>query len=90
MLASNIVAKTYTAVGLTAGQTYKFKVESRNSFGFSVLSEEVAIIAAAIPDAPINLSNDASITSADQIGISWQDGSFNGGISVIDYRVSYD
>lgn len=32
--------------------TYKFKVESRNSFGFSVLSNEISILCATVPSIP--------------------------------------
>ncbi len=50
--ASEITATSYTATGLTAGLTYKFKVESRNSFGYSDLSSEISIICATLPSIP--------------------------------------
>jgi hypothetical protein len=42
-------------VGLIAGETYQFKVTSRNSVGDSVESDAISILAAKAPDAPINL-----------------------------------
>lgn len=45
-LDSGITALSYTAINLVAGQTYKFKVQARNSFGFSALSSEVSVLAA--------------------------------------------
>jgi len=42
------------------------------------------------PDAPINLANDATITDATRIGLTWQPGAANGGTTVIDYRLSWD
>jgi hypothetical protein len=35
ILASNVVGESYTATGLNAGDTYVFKVEARNEFGYS-------------------------------------------------------
>jgi hypothetical protein len=43
-----------------------------------------------VPDAPINLANDADVSTATQIKITWDDGVFNGGKIVTDYRVTYD
>ena len=34
-LQAGVVENTYTAVGLTAGETYFFRVQSRNKFGLS-------------------------------------------------------
>ena len=44
-----------TTVPLTAGTTYKFKVTASNSVGSSLDSEVISILAAKVPDAPINL-----------------------------------
>jgi hypothetical protein len=90
VLASNIAPFSYTATGLQAGVTYKFKLESRNAYGYSALSSELIVVASAKPDAPKNLENLSAVTSATQIGLSWAQGSYNGGSPVIDYRVSSD
>ena len=79
-----------TSVSLTAGTIYKFKVESRNAFGYSTTySNEVSIRAASLPDAPISLANNVAITASGVVGLTWSSGAFNGGSSIIDYRISY-
>ena len=78
-----------TTVTLTAGTTYKFKVTARNEVGISVESEVVEILAAKLPDAPINLVNMPEITNAYQVGLLWDIGAYNGGSPVIDYQVSF-
>lgn len=52
ILESAINAQTFTATGLTSGLIYKFKVESRNSYGYSEYSDVVSILSAAEPDQP--------------------------------------
>jgi hypothetical protein len=42
-----------------------------------------------VPDAPISLSNVPTVTTAYQIGLDWDEGAYNGGSAVLDYRVSY-
>lgn len=66
-----------------------FKVQSRNLVGYSADSEEVSILAAKLPDAPTQLSNVPDVTTAYQVGLSWNEGPYNGGSPVIDYEVSY-
>jgi hypothetical protein len=51
-LQSGILENTYTAIGLTPGVTYNFKVTARNSVGFSPYSPEVSILAAQPADKP--------------------------------------
>ena len=51
--------------------TYKFKLESRNAYGYSSLSSELVVVATAVPDAPKNLANLSAVTSSNQIGLSW-------------------
>lgn len=43
-----------------------------------------------MPDAPLNLQNVPTITSATQIGLLWEEGPENGGSTVIDYTIDYD
>ena len=74
---------------LTAGVTYKFKVTARNSVGVSPDSEVLEVLAAKLPDAPVNLVNLPEVTNAFQVGLSWEEGAYNGGSPVIDYTVSY-
>jgi hypothetical protein len=50
VLASNILTRSYTATGLTAGTTYNFVVQSRNSVGLSSYSLATPVLAAQVPD----------------------------------------
>lgn len=76
--------------GLTIGQTYKFRVQSRNDVGFSDYSAEIAVIASTYPKAPVGLLVDRVATTANQIGFTWSNGDSNGGSPILDYRISYD
>jgi len=76
--------------GLTAGTSYKFYVKARNVIGQSIPSSEVIILAAQIPDAPTSLSNDAAVTNANTIGLTWVAPLFNGGSLIMFYRLQFD
>jgi hypothetical protein len=39
---------------------------------------------------PEDLQNDPAITNAVQIGLTWQNPTFDGGSELIDYRIWYD
>lgn len=43
-----------------------------------------------VPDAPVNVVNDITYTNADQIGLKWDDGPYNGGTEILDYRITYE
>jgi hypothetical protein len=43
-----------------------------------------------VPDAPINVANVASVTTGNQIGLTWSAGLVTGGSPLIDYRILYD
>lgn len=43
-----------------------------------------------MPDYPVNLANDPAITDKTQIKIDWQDGSSDGGATILDWRINYD
>lgn len=70
---------------MVAGETYTFKVTSRNTVGDSDLSEIIVILAAKPPDVPVNFENVPGLTSAYQIGVKWDDGAYDGASPVIDY-----
>ena len=42
-----------------------------------------------VPDKPINLRNDATVTSGSSIGLLWDEGAANGGSPVLDYKISF-
>jgi hypothetical protein len=53
-----------TTVPLIAGNTYQFKAISRSTYGESVESAILSVLAAKEPDAPINLVNIPGQTTA--------------------------
>lgn len=57
---------------------------------FSPYSDYITVLAAQIPDAPVNLADVPAITDAEQIGLTWEAPSFDGGSSLLDYRIWYD
>ena len=52
-------------------------------------SSPIVILAAKLPEAPFDLTENPVTTTAYQIGITWSEGSYNGGTPILDYRVSY-
>ena len=42
---ATVTTNSYTSTGLTPGNTYRLKIQSRNSVGFSPFSNEVSILA---------------------------------------------
>ncbi len=75
MLASNIASSSYTAIELTAGVTYEFKIESRNSYGYSTYSSSISLLCAYVPDPPATVS---SSNLADKVIITWSSPITNG------------
>lgn len=84
VLASNIVEKEYTATDLYTATIYRFKVKARNSVGLSELSEEIAILAAQIPD----MTNPPTTTISGRwnVVIDW-DAPYNGGTPITSYTI---
>jgi hypothetical protein len=68
VLEAGIIPTSYLASDLTAGNTYEFTVESRNSYGYSVVSESISMLCAFIPEAPTTV---ATTNQNDQVKISW-------------------
>lgn len=77
-------------MNLIDGENYQFKVQARNTVGYSLDSEVITIRAARIPDAPVNLVNDLSVTTDERIKITWSDVPYDGGSPVIDYDIYFD
>jgi hypothetical protein len=78
-----------TSVDLVPDLEYVFKVQARNDVGFSLDSASITIRASRIPDKPENLANDATITTAYQIGLTWESPVYDGGSPVLDYKLSF-
>jgi hypothetical protein len=50
--AEGVTSRTYTTITLTSGTIYSFKVEARNTFGYSTFSTIATILCATIPSKP--------------------------------------
>jgi hypothetical protein len=74
------------------GDNVYVKIISVNIYGDSAIYSMAGngAVILNVPDSPISLTNDASITNAYQINFSWTQGLSNGGTEVIDYNVYYD
>ena len=81
---------TYTKTGVSAGTTYKFKVQARNAAGLGTESAELSIIAATTPGLSTTLTRDDLNTSQTQVALTWSAPTSNGGSAVIDYTIEWD
>jgi hypothetical protein len=68
---------------LTAGTTYDFKIESRNSYGYSTYSDTLTLLCAFIADAPVTVTT-ANVN--DLVTISWSEPVSNGS-PITAYRI---
>ena len=75
ILETSVIGQAYTAVSLTSGQSYKFKVQARNSVGYSEFSNEITVLAAQIPNTP-NAPTTTFLTTSVQI--EWTTPVFSG------------
>ena len=85
-LESGVIGQSYTTtVLLTPGAVYKFKVEARNSVGYSLESAEVEILAAQVPDQP---SAPTTTQSGPNMIVKWSM-PYNGASVVFAYQVEF-
>lgn len=83
VLESGITGTTYTAITLTVGTTYEFKIESRNSYGFSNYSDVVKQLCAFIAEPPLMVT---TANFNDIVTISWSEPVSNGS-PITAYRI---
>jgi hypothetical protein len=82
---------TVEPYNLLKGNSVMARVIANNFYGDSDFSPAGnGAIMIIVPDAPINLQNDLTVTDRTRIGFTWDEGYSNGGSLVIDYRISYD
>jgi hypothetical protein len=84
VLVSGLGATSYTATGLTSGETYLFKVKARNVFGLSVFSQTLSLKAAFKPAQP---TPPMTSVIGSNIVIDWVAPNANGS-PITAYRVS--
>ena len=71
------------------GDSIYAKVSASNIIGDSAQSTEGnGATYTTIPDAPINIAEDTSLRTKTDIGFIWSEGASNGGLAVIDFRIS--
>jgi hypothetical protein len=72
---TSVTDQNYVVTGLTAGVTYLFKVEARNQYGSSLLSEELSLLCASIPEVPTSV-----VTEIDgsNVKVTWSLSTSNG------------
>jgi len=73
--ATGVMGTSYTVTGLTAGKTYEFKVEARNSNGYSPSSGVLTLLCASAPDSPTTITT-ANVN--DKVTVSWNQPETNG------------
>jgi hypothetical protein len=85
ILVSGLSQTTYTATALTTGNTYKFKIQTRNSYGLSAYSTEVSILCATVPSIP---ATPTTTVLGDQVVINWNAPSDNG-TPITSYTITF-
>jgi hypothetical protein len=70
-----ISSTQFTVTGLTAGSTYKFKIEARNVFGYSLESDVINILCATRPSPPVTPT---TTVVANKVIIDWNPPAENG------------
>jgi hypothetical protein len=82
---------TTAPYSLSLGATVDVKLIAYNAYGdsaFSSVGTGANIVG--LPDAPVSLQNDPSVTSALKIGLLWEDGASDNGKPIEDYMIEYD
>lgn len=75
---------------LILGNSVLAKIVASNVYGSSDPSPEGSgAVIQYVPDAPINVANDLTITSATRVGLTWVAGSSTGGSPIVDYTINY-
>lgn len=69
---------------------YVIAVNSIGSSPESVEGNGAVVFVVVEPDAPVNLERNSATTTTSAVGLTWDDGAYNGGDAIIDYRVSFD
>ena len=83
-LASALTERKYTASGLYSGLLYTFRIKARNSVGYSDLSAHITILAAQVPDIPLQPTTE--ISDKFNVKILWS-APYSGGTSITGYKI---
>ena len=84
-LASNSTTLTYTvSSSIQVGYVYKFRYRAKNIFGWGSYSDTLSLYAASVPN---TISTVTTANSGTNVVISWTAPAYNGGSTVLSYRV---
>ena len=75
---------------ITGDKNYRIKVKARNAVGLSSASDELLIISAGLPAAPLALTVIKASTNASQITVTWTENAEDGGTPIIGYQVWFN
>lgn len=88
VIQTGITSKSLIVPDATSGSVYSFKIEARNIIGYSEYSQTLAVKAAIVPSAPVDVTTERQINN---LIISWVAPSLNSlddyGDAIIGYRV---
>lgn len=86
---SEVLSLAFTkSDNIQAGKTYELRIIAINAVGDSQPSPSKAILAATIPNAPVNLAKVTSTKTS--VTLSWSVPTHNGSSNIIGYRVYWD
>ena len=75
VLESSVVGTSYLATGLTAGTTYEFRLEAKNSYSYSAFSETLTLLCAFVPDPPLTV---VTVNTNELVTVAWSEPVTNG------------
>ena len=73
----------YLCTGLILGETYQFKIEARNEYGYSEASKPIILLCSSVPAVPISV---LTANDGQNLKITWQQSATNGS-PITEYRV---
>lgn len=80
-----VTTTSYTLLSLTPGNTYKIKIQARNSVGYSSFSNEVSILASQVPSQP---AAPQTTVSSSSVIVTWV-APYNGGSPITKYTITF-
>lgn len=84
-----VLTYTKAIAGADAGKTFRFKVAAQNSLGIGEYSDEIQLVAADAPDAPVP-AIDATANTVSSIKLTFTPGASNGGSDISGYLLYRD
>ena len=75
VIVSGLTETAYLVTDLSFGTIYEFKVESRNSYGYSAYSDTIALLCAFLPDPPLTISTS---NTNEFVTVAWDEPIANG------------